>query len=97
MGVCIVAVAAFFAGVVTHAAVSRDAPQVIVQLINASPIEISSIVLTHESEVVRIEKLAPLNSKTVRLAVGGESSYRIVARFANGQSVDGGARYVESG
>jgi hypothetical protein len=44
---------------VTRAAVSRDAPKVTVRVINASPIEISSILLPHKSEVVRIEKLAP--------------------------------------
>jgi hypothetical protein len=97
IGVCIIAVGAFFAWFVTHAAVSRDAPKVTVQVINASPIEISSILLTHKSEVVRIEKLAPFNSRTARLTVGGESSYRIVAHFSNGRSVDSGSRYVESG
>jgi hypothetical protein len=87
----------FAVGVFVAAALHLGSPIATVKLQNASGKGIVSLRLVHEHGVVEVANLAVDATRTVRFYVPGESSYKITSVFADGQSLKGGAGYVEAG
>jgi hypothetical protein len=87
----------FAAGIVVAAALHLGAPIATVRLHNASGKGIASLRLVHEHGLVEFANLAIDATRSVHLYVPGKSSYMITLVFADGQSLKGGASYVEAG
>jgi len=89
--------ASFVAGVVVAAALHLGAPIATVRLHNASGKGTVSLRLVHEHGLVEFANLAIGATRTAHFYVPGKSSYIINLAFADGQSLKGGAGYVEAG
>ena len=87
----------FAAGIVVAAALHLGAPIATVRLHNASGKGIASLRLVHEHGLVEFANLAIDATRSVHFYVPGKSSYMITLVFADGQSLKGGAGYVEAG
>lgn len=87
----------FATGVFVASVLHLGSPIVTVKLHNVSDKEIVSLRLVHEHGLVEVANLATGATHTVRFYAQGESSYKITAGFSDGQSLEGGAGYVEAG
>jgi len=87
----------FAAGFVVAAALHLGAPIATVRLHNASGKGIASLRLVHEHGLVEFANLAIDATRSATFYVPGKSSYSINLAFADGQSLKGGAGYVEAG
>jgi len=76
---------------------SRPISPVTVIVKNNSQKRIASVRLEHERGVEIAENLAPGEARTIRFHAGGENSYTLRVRFADGSEMRGNPRYVESG
>jgi hypothetical protein len=74
-----------------------SAPFVTVEVINNSGSVVSKISIEHENGEVRHKELADGERVFLPVYARGESSYKIVVQFADGNTLSGGAGYVESG
>jgi hypothetical protein len=77
--------------------ISRPLPPVTVIVKNASEKTIVSARLEHERGVEVVENFARGASTTMRFKAGGETSYRLRVRFADGSELAGGGGYAEAG
>ena len=91
------ATAAVSAAAVGSWLVLRTDPAVTVVVVNAGGKAIASVRLEHERGAALIERLAPGETKSVRFSPGGETSYRLRVRFADGSELTGGGGYAEAG
>lgn len=64
---------------------------------NTSGKGIASVRLEHQRGVAVVGNLARGDTKTVRFEAGGETTYRLRVRFADGSEVAGGGGYAEAG
>jgi len=76
---------------------SRPISPVTVIVKNNSQKRIASVRLEHERGVEIAENLAPGEARTIRFQAGGENSYTLRVRFADGSEMRANPRYVESG
>ena len=58
---------------------------------------VALLLLEHERGVEVVENLARGASTTMRFKAGGETSYRLRVRFADGSELAGGGGYAEAG
>ena len=75
----------------------RPVPPVTVIVKNTSGKVVISVRLDHERGVEALENLAPGSEKAIRFEAGGETSYRLRVRFADGSELAGGGGYAEPG
>ena len=75
----------------------RPVPPVTVIVKNTSGKAVASVRLEHERGVEVLENLAPGDAKAMRFKAGGETSYRLRVRFADGSELAGGGGYAEAG
>lgn len=92
----------FAAGAITATILHIGSPIVTIDFTNNSSKKIRSIEITHEigmDERVRyqINGIEPKETRTLRLYAPAESSYEVIATFADNSLVVGGAGYVEAG
>lgn len=95
-------VVVFAAGAFTATVFHIDSPIVTIDFINNSNKKIQSIDINHEigrygNVRYQIMGLEPKKTKTVRVYAPAESSYEVIATFADNSHVVGGAGYVEAG
>jgi hypothetical protein len=90
-------IATAFAGGVAFWLVSRPVSPVTVLVKNTTAKAIVSVRLEHERGVEVLEDLARGAAKTMRFKAGGETSYRLRVRFADGSELTGGGGYAEAG
>ena len=64
---------------------------------NGSEKPIAAVRLEHERGVEVVENIAKGDAKTLRFIAGGETSYTLYVRFADGSEVSGNPQYAESG
>lgn len=64
---------------------------------NGSEKAISSVRLEHERGVETVENIATGEARTIKFIAGGETSYTLHVRFADGSEVTGNTQYAESG
>jgi len=83
-------------GVVASLVLRPIAPVTVV-VKNTSGKAIESVRLEHERGVEILANLEPGDAKTIRFAAGGETSYRLNVRFADGSELAGGGGYAEAG
>jgi hypothetical protein len=94
------AVAAFGAGFVVNAMLGRDY-MVRTTVVNETDRPVRSFTVTYETcgaetQIVG-QSLAPGQSRIVAIQLCGEGGYTLKAVFADGQVVEGGGGYIESG
>jgi hypothetical protein len=78
--------------------IPRNNPYVSVFITNSTPSSIQTVRLeTEDGQIYLLENLGVAETKTVRVFVRGESSYKMKATLGNGITLEGGAGYVESG
>ena len=92
----------FAAGAITATILHTGSPIVTIDFTNNSTKKIQSIEIIHEigrSGKVRyqITGLEPKETRTLRVYAPAESSYEVIATFADNTRVGGGAGYVEAG
>ena len=75
----------------------RPISPVTVVVRNDSQKRIASVRLEHERGVEIAENLGRGEAKTIRFQAGGENSYTLRVRFADGSEISGNPQYVESG
>lgn len=75
----------------------RPIPPVTVIVKNTSGKPIASVRLEHERGVEVLENLPRGDAKAMRFNAGGETSYRLRVRFADGSELAGGGGYAEAG
>jgi hypothetical protein len=75
----------------------RPIPPVTVTVRNSSEKPIAAVRLEHKRGVEVFENLAPAESRTIRFAAGGETSYTLRVRFRDGSEVSSKPQYEESG
>jgi len=75
----------------------RPAAAVTVTVKNESAKPIASARLEHRLGLVLVENVAPGEARTIRFAAGGETSYALRVRFADGSVVGNRPQYAESG
>ncbi len=75
----------------------QPVPPVTVIVKNASGKVIASVRVEHERGVEILESLAPGEANAMRFEVGGETSYQLRVRFADGSELAGGGGYAEPG
>lgn len=97
VGLIILVLVSFVTGVFVAGFLHLGSPIVTVKLHNASGKEIASLRLVHEHGQVEVANLASGTTRIIRFYSPGESSYKISMRFSDGQSLEGGAGYVEAG
>jgi hypothetical protein len=88
--------AAFGGGVVGWLAL-RSIPPVKVVVRNTSEKAIAAVRVEHERGVETIQNLARGEARTIQFMAGGETSYTLRVRFADGSEVSGNPQYAESG
>ena len=92
----------FAAGAITAIILHIGSPIVTIDFTNNSSKKIQSVEITHEIGMdgkVRhqINGLEPKETRTLRVYAPAESSYEVIATFADNSRVVGGAGYVEAG
>ena len=75
----------------------RPVPPVTVVVSNSSGKAIAAVRLEHERGVEIVENLARGETRTIKFTAGGETSYTLRVRFADGSEVSGSPQYAESG
>jgi len=88
--------AGFMGGLVSWLAL-RPIPPVTVVVSNRSEKSIASIRLEHERGIEIVENLAGGETRAIRFTAGGETSYTLRVRFADGSEVVSNPQYAESG
>jgi len=88
--------AAVFGGLIGWLAL-RPVPPVTVVVRNSREKPIAAVRLEHERGVEIVENLARGEAKTIQFVAGGETSYTLRVRFADGSEVSGNPQYAESG
>jgi len=64
---------------------------------NESAKRIASARLEHRLRLATVENIASGEARTIRFAAGGETSYALRVRFADGSEVANRPQYAESG
>jgi hypothetical protein len=64
---------------------------------NGTAKPIVAVRLEHERGVEVVENIAPTESKMIRFAAGGETSYTLRVRFLDGSEVSSNPQYAEAG
>jgi hypothetical protein len=77
--------------------VLRPVPPVTVTVANRSGKAIASVRLEHERGAEVLENLGSGDAKAMRFEAGGETTYRLRIRFADGSELVGGGGYAEAG
>lgn len=72
-------------------------PPVTVTIVNRSEKAIASVRLEHERGTEVLEDLGSGDAKAMRFEAGGETTYRLRVRFADGSELAGGGGYAEAG
>jgi len=72
-------------------------PPVTVVVRNSSAKPITAVRLEHERGVETVENLAHGEVRTIQFMAGGETSYTLRVRFADGSEGSGNPQYAESG
>ncbi len=75
----------------------KPVPPVTVVVRNSSEKSIAAIRIEHELGDEVVENLARGEAKTIQFVAGGETSYTLCVRFADGSEVSGRPQYAESG
>lgn len=70
---------------------------VAVGVTNETARRVQWVALDHERGGERIDDLAPRESRTLRFAVRGETSFRLRVRFVDGAELHGPGHYAEPG
>ena len=92
----------FTAGAITATILHIGSPIVTIDFTNNTTKKIQSIEITHEIGTdgkvrYQITGLEPKETRTLRVYAPAESSYEVIATFADNSRVVGGAGYVEAG
>jgi hypothetical protein len=90
-------VAATFGGGLIGWLALKPVRPVTVVVRNDSEKPIAAVRLEHERGVETVENIAKGDARTIKFIAGGETSYTLRVRFADGSEVRGNPRYAESG
>ena len=90
-------VAATFGGGLIGWLALKPVRPVTVVVRNDSEKPIAAVRLEHERGAETVENIAKGDARTIKFIAGGETSYTLRVRFADGSEVRGNPRYAESG